>query len=691
MSNIRHISLISHVKNMLLPIIFVSIIAMMVIPIPPILLDIFFTFNILIGLVVAMVSLNTNRPLDFSSFPTVILLSTVLRLALNVASTRVILVNGHNGANAAGDIIKTFGEFIIGGNYAVGILVFAILIIINLIVITKGAGRVSEVSARFTLDAMPGKQMAIDADMSAGLITNEVAKQRREDIARESDFYGSMDGASKFVKGDAVAGIIILLINIVGGLVIGTLSHGLPLAEAADFYVRLTVGDGLVAQIPSILLSLATAIIITRVSEKQELDREMASQISLPKAWIPVTGIMLLMGLIPGIPIIIMWTAAGISGYFAWKFQMKEKISSSELSNDDSMGSNDDTSNNNEIQISDISETGRIRIEIGYALTKMLEEGEQSPLVVRITGIRKKLSRKYGIVIPVVRIRDNISMEPQNYNIAIGSVVVGEDKVFPSHLLAINAGNVKLSLPGIKTIDPSFGLESVWIEQHDKDRAKSAGYTVVDPGTVIATHLSQVLEYYIEDLIGQDDVQGLLDNLAESSPNLVSNIVPKLVPLHTITQILKNLLAEKVSISDIRRILEAISLHATSSKDSRELTEKIRPSLGWLIVQNLGDLRSPLQVTTMDTSLESLLLQGLQQGGDQLNIEPSLLQKVGSLINDEHKRAVSNSRPLVIVTSPAIRYPLFSILRSFVNDIVVISIKEIPDTKKVEIVSTIGK
>jgi len=676
---------------MLLPIIFVSIIAMMVIPIPPILLDIFFTFNILIGLVVAMVSLNTNRPLDFSSFPTVILLSTVLRLALNVASTRVILVNGHNGANAAGDIIKTFGEFIIGGNYAVGILVFAILIIINLIVITKGAGRVSEVSARFTLDAMPGKQMAIDADMSAGLITNEVAKQRREDIARESDFYGSMDGASKFVKGDAVAGIIILLINIVGGLVIGTLSHGLPLAEAADFYVRLTVGDGLVAQIPSILLSLATAIIITRVSEKQELDREMASQISLPKAWIPVTGIMLLMGLIPGIPIIIMWTAAGISGYFAWKFQMKEKISSSELSNDDSMGSNDDTSNNNEIQISDISETGRIRIEIGYALTKMLEEGEQSPLVVRITGIRKKLSRKYGIVIPVVRIRDNISMEPQNYNIAIGSVVVGEDKVFPSHLLAINAGNVKLSLPGIKTIDPSFGLESVWIEQHDKDRAKSAGYTVVDPGTVIATHLSQVLEYYIEDLIGQDDVQGLLDNLAESSPNLVSNIVPKLVPLHTITQILKNLLAEKVSISDIRRILEAISLHATSSKDSRELTEKIRPSLGWLIVQNLGDLRSPLQVTTMDTSLESLLLQGLQQGGDQLNIEPSLLQKVGSLINDEHKRAVSNSRPLVIVTSPAIRYPLFSILRSFVNDIVVISIKEIPDTKKVEIVSTIGK
>lgn len=674
--------------NSAMPLLLVALIVMMVVPLPTLMLDVFFTANILLALLVAMVSVNTHRPLDFSAFPSILLLATVLRLALNVASTRVVLVEGHNGPDAAGHVIEAFGEFVIGGDYAIGILVFVILVVINLSVITKGAGRVSEVSARFTLDAMPGKQMAIDADLNAGLLSNEEAKARRSDIAREADFYGSMDGASKFVKGDAIAGIIILLINIVGGLIVGVFSHGLPLAEAASIYTKLAIGDGLVAQLPSLLLSIATAIIVTRTSDRQHLGAQIATQMAMPKAWGPAGAILGLIGLLPGMPGWLFLPAAGAASFAAYRMSREELRRGTtpaapppETSHDASL-----------ITVNDISEAARIKVEVGYALVTLAEGGQDSPLQARINGVRKQLSRELGIVVPRVKIADNLSLDPQAYRIFLGGMVVGEDRIDPDRLLAINPGAASAALNGTRTVDPSFGLEATWIERHERERARTLGYTVVDPTTVLATHLQALLLRHAEDLIDQDEVQALLDNLARTNPNLVANVVPKIVPLHLLTAVLRHLLSERICVADLRRILDALAGVMPKNKEAREISESIRPALGPLLIQQLSAVRDTLAVITIESDLEQLLQQSLRQAnGDPLGIEPGLTRKLSEILATEADKAAAAGRPLVLVTTPLLRFPLSSTFRSSIPDLTVLAFSELPPTKTVEVVAVLGK
>ena len=566
--------LLEKLKPFGLPLAILMLMVMMVIPLPAILLDIFFTTNILLSLLILMVSLHTFRPLDFSSFPTVLLFATILRLGLNVASTRIVLSAGHTGPDAAGRVIEAFGEFVIAGNYVVGIFVFAILIIINLVVITKGAGRVSEVSARFTLDAMPGKQMAIDADLNAGLLTSEEAKQRRDDIAKEADFYGSMDGASKFVKGDAIAGILILLINIIGGLIIGIAQHDLPVSTAAENYIILSVGDGLVAQIPSLLLAIATAIIVTRVSTSQDLSKQIGSQIGIKQAWLPSAAVLFLLGIIPGMPNYLFLIASGLTLFIWWRIkQQNDKlINSSEVENPSGNEENlENTKDENSISLSDIADNSAISMQLGYGLIQLVDDENDGPLIARITGVRKQISKELGFIIPQVRIRDDLSLEANHYRIRIGQEIVAEDKIFPQLLLAIPGDSAQTKIEGTDVKDPSFNMDATWIEPHQQARAENLGYMVVEPEAVIATHLNQVLAKQASELLGQDDVQALLDNLSQTSPQLVASSVPKVIPLNILTSILKSLLAEKMPISDLKRILEMLTTQNIKNTSPIEL------------------------------------------------------------------------------------------------------------------------
>ena len=527
------------------------LIAMMVIPLSPLLLDVLFTSNLLVSLLVLMVALQTFRPLDFSSFPTVLLFATVLRLGLNVASTRVILKNGHNGTDAAGSIIEAFGEFVMSGSYAVGLFVFAILVIINLIVITKGAGRVSEVAARFTLDAMPGKQMAIDADLNAGILSSEEAKDRRKEIAKEGEFYGAMDGAAKFVKGDAIAGILILIINIIGGLIIGTVNHDLSLSQSAESYILLTVGDGLVAQIPSLLLAMATATIVTRISsDENDLAGQISNQMGLSKAWVPVSAVLLLFGLVPGMPNTLFLTGALISGVIAW-YTSKD---SDEVKKDTVEEEKDE--NHGKIDIDEVSDNSSISLDLGYGLISMVDSNDKKsagPLISKITGIRKQVSKDLGFVIPNVRVRDDLSLDANAYQIKVGHTIVAEDKIYSDRKLAMPSDETQLKIQGIQVKDPSFGLDAYWIEKHLVSKAESNHYMIIEPEAVIGTHLNQVLLKYAGDLLSQDDVQLLLDNLAKINPQLVQSVIPKLIPLHHLTIILRNLLVERVPINDLKK------------------------------------------------------------------------------------------------------------------------------------------
>ena len=538
-----------------LPIGILALVAMMVLPLPVFLLDTFFVSNILVSLLILMVAMHTQRPLDFSSFPSLLLIATVLRLGLNVASTRVVLSEGHTGPDAAGKVIEAFGEFVISGNYAVGIFVFVILIIINLVVVTRGAGRVSEVSARFTLDAMPGKQMAIDADLNAGILSNEEAKRRREEIAEEADFYGAMDGASKFVKGDAVASILILVINIVGGLIIGLSQHDLPVGVAAENYVLLSVGDGLVAQIPSLLLAISTAIIVTRVSATHDMAENIGKQVSLSRAWIPVAGVLMLIGFVPGMPNIMFLAAALIAaGAGYWSFTRERDAAAGPAP--DSAEAEEDETRPDQIDLDEIADNAPISVQLGYGLIDLVEEDGSGALTSRITGIRRQVSRELGFVIPPVRIRDDLTLDANSYRIRIGATIVGEDRVYPDRKLAIPGDGAQVKLDGIEVKDPSFGMDATWIASQSQSEAEARGYVVVHAESVMATHLSQLLQKYASQLIGQDDVQGLLDNLAQSAPHLVESVVPKLVPLHNLTAILRVLLDERVPISDLRSILK---------------------------------------------------------------------------------------------------------------------------------------
>ncbi|MES9917562.1 MAG: flagellar biosynthesis protein FlhA, partial [Candidatus Thiodiazotropha sp. 4PDIV1] len=591
------------------PLVLMMLLAMLVIPLPPIALDMFFTFNITLSLVVMLVVVYTRRPLEFSVFPSMLLIATLLRLALNVASTRVVLLEGHTGADAAGKVIEAFGAFVIGGNYAVGLVVFLILVIINFVVVTKGAGRVSEVSARFTLDAMPGKQMAIDADLNSGLIDQDEARTRREDVAREADFYGAMDGASKFVRGDAIAGILILFINIIGGLSIGMAQHGLDFSTALQNYVLLTIGDGLVAQIPSLLLSTSAAIIVTRVASTQDVGGQIISQLfSTPKALAVAAAVLLLMGIIPGMPNFAFLTLAAAAAGGAWLIWQRQQEPEEEVLVEEPV----EQPEQRDLSWDDVQPVDLVGLEVGYRLIPLVDRNQGGQLMNRIKGVRRKLSQELGFLIPSVHIRDNLDLSPNNYRISINGVVVAEVEIYPDRELAINPGQVFGQLPGTPTKDPTFGLDAVWIDPEQKDHAQTLGYTVVDASTVVATHLSEILQSQANELLGHEETQQLLDLLARNAPKLVEDLVPKTLSLSVVTKILQNLLSEHVPIRDFRTIAETLAEQSTRSQDPNVLTASVRVALSRGIVQKLIGTTDEIPVAVLDPGLEQLLQRTLQ-------------------------------------------------------------------------------
>ena len=687
-------NLISFVRTFSIPIGIMILVAMMVIPLSPWMLDILFTTNILVSLLVLMVALQTFKPLDFSSFPTVLLFATVLRLGLNVASTRVILKSGHNGTDSAGSIIEAFGEFVMSGSYAVGLFVFTILVIINLIVITKGAGRVSEVAARFTLDAMPGKQMAIDADLNAGVISSEDAKDRRAEIAKEGEFYGAMDGAAKFVKGDAVAGILILVINIIGGLIIGTTQHDLSLSDSAESYILLTIGDGLVAQIPSLLLAMATATIVTRISsDKDDLAGQISSQMGLTKAWMPVSAVLLLFGLVPGMPNTLFIAGSIFSGLIAWLTSKNkdanlktEKLENEEKEDLDAIG---------QIDIDDVSDNASVSLDLGYGLISIVDSNDKKsagPLISKITGIRKQVSKDLGFIIPNVRVKDDLSLDSNTYRIRVGHTIVAQDKVYVDRKLAMPSDETQLKIQGIQVKDPTFGLESIWIEQHLVSKAEANHYMIIEPEAVIATHLNNILLRYSGDLISQDDVQSLLDNLGKSNPQLIQSVVPKLVPLHHLTIILRNLLVERVPINDLKKILEALTNLSERKLSPEELSEAVRPAISSLLIQKISNINESLNVVTFNPEFEQMLIaMSKKSGSEGILIDPELAKQMISSLVEVGEKFTMDGQPLVIVTSPIIRKDIAILLRQHIDDLVVLSFTELPENKKVKVVSTIGE
>jgi flagellar biosynthesis protein FlhA len=670
-----------------LPVGILILVLLMVVPIPAGLLDIFFILNIMVSIAILMVALNAEKPLDFSSFPTVLLFATLFRLALNVASTRVVLVHGHEGSAAAGHVIEAFGNFIVGGDYVVGLLVFAILVIINMIVITKGAGRVSEVSARFTLDALPGKQMAIDADLNAGLITPDEAKARRIETGVEADFYGAMDGSSKFVKGDAVAALLILAVNIVGGLIIGVVSHGLGIAESAKTYILLAVGDALVAQIPGLLLSIAAAAIVTRVTSSHDLAGQIGSQFASPRTWAPVAAILAILGVLPGMPHLIMLPLAGLAGFVAWKLA-KAKQAAEALP----VPANDDAPVDvSRIDWSEVADGMQVNLEIGYGLVPLVDERQGAPLMGRITGVRRQLSKELGFVVPQVRVRDNIGIPPYNYRVIVNGVVVGEDQVSPEEMLALDTGQAFGKLQGRAAKDPTFGLDAVWISPNDADAATAMGYMVVDSGTVIATHLNHLLGAQSAELLGPDEVQSLLDRLKELAPQLVASLSPTPVPPTTLTQVLRSLLSEGITLKEFRRIAAAVAVAAQRTLDPEELVEAIRPDLGPLIIQRLCGPREPLRVMTLEGGLEAILGQAVRSDpANRHMIEPDLGRRIIDALQQAARPLIAEGKPFALVVQPAVRLAVRKLVRASLPDTPVMSFLEVPEDKAVEVVAVIG-
>ncbi len=675
-------------RSFALPVAILVLVGMMVVPVPTFLLDAFFIMNIIISLAVLMVALNAQKPLDFSAFPTVLLFATLFRLGLNVASTRVVLGHGHEGEAAAGHVIEAFGTFMIGGDYVVGLFVFAILIIINMIVVTKGAGRVSEVSARFTLDALPGKQMAIDADLNAGLITPDEAKARRIEVSTEADFYGAMDGSSKFVKGDAVAGLLILFINIIGGLILGPVSHGMSLGEAAQTYVLLAIGDALVAQIPALLLSIAAAAIVTRVSanKDQDLTGQIGSQFASHRTWTPVAVITGLLAFLPGMPAFIILPAAAGSGYMAWKMWRASK-----LPPPPAIVEAAEPVDPSRIGWDEVTDNMQVMIDIGYGLVPLVDERRGGALMGRITGVRRQLSKELGFVVPQVRVRDDINMAPYAYRIVVGGVVIGEDSVSPDEMLALDTGQAVGSLPGKPAKDPTFGLDAMWISPADADAATGQGWLVVDPGTVMATHLNQALIQNASDLLGPDEVQALLDGLRERAAQLVASLSPNPLPITTLTQVLRGLLAENIPLKEFRRIAAAIALAAQKTGDADEIVELIRPELGPLIIQRLCGVREPLRVMTLEGQLEALLGQAIRSDPSKRHtIEPDLGRRIVDALQRAAQPLVAEAKPFALVVQPTIRIAIRKLVRTVLPDTPVMSFFEVPEDKSVEVVAVIG-
>ncbi|KQO08305.1 flagellar biosynthesis protein FlhA [Sphingomonas sp. Leaf242] len=675
--------ILSNARASVLPLAILLLVLVMVVPIPAFMLDIFFVANIAISLAVLMVALNAQKPLDFSAFPTVLLFATLFRLGLNVASTRIVLVHGHEGESAAGHVIEAFGTFLIGGDYVVGIFVFAILMIINMIVVTKGAGRVSEVSARFTLDALPGKQMAIDADLNAGLITPDEAKARRVEVSTEADFYGSMDGSSKFVKGDAVAAMLILAANIIGGLILGPVSHGMTIADAAHNYILLAIGDALVAQLPSLMLSIAAASIVTRVTSDKDLAGQIGGQFGSPRTWTPVAVILALLGILPGMPHMVILPAAAIAGFAAWKLRQIERRPAPVVVVPV------ETVDQSKIGWEEVTDGMQVNLDIGYGLVPLADERRGSPLMGRITGVRRQLSKELGFVVPQVRVRDDINLAPYVYRILVNGVVVGEDTVSPDEMLALDTGQAFGDLFGKKVKDPTFGLDATWVDAGDADAATGAGYLVVDPGTVMATHLNHLLGQNASELLGQDEVQALLDGLKERAAQLVAALAP--LPITTLTQVLKGLLAENVPLKEFRRIAGAIAVAAQRTQDAEEIIETIRPELGALIIQKLCGVREPLRVMTLEGQLEGLLGQAMRADQSRRHvIEPDLGRRIVEALQRAAEPLIAEAKPFALVVQPTIRIAIRKLVRTCLPDTPVMSFFEVPEEKAVEVVAVIG-
>jgi flagellar biosynthesis protein FlhA len=677
-------------KPLGIPALVLLIIAMLILPLPTFLLDILFTLNIMIALIVIMIAIHTEKPLDFSAFPAVLLFATMLRLSLNVASTRIVLVNGHEGTDAAGKVIEAFGKFVISGNYLVGFIIFGILMIINFIVVTKGAGRVSEVIARFTLDAMPGKQMAIDADLNSGVIDQDEAKRRRTEISQESDFFGSMDGASKFVRGDAVAGLLILIINILGGLIIGMTQYDMSFTDAGEIYVLLTIGDGLVAQIPSLVLSLATAIIVTRVTTSESMTDQTTAQLANPSALFITAGILTLLGIIPGMPsmvFIMLATICAAIGYLVYRSNPTRNEPEEVMLLDGGIQATEEQ----EISWEDVSQVDLVSLDIGYGLIPLVNTETGGQLLTRVKGVRKKLSTELGFLVQPVRIRDNLDLEPNSYHLMVNGVVRGRGESHAGKELAINPGHVSTPLEGIATKEAAFGLEAYWIEPSQRDYARTLGYTVVDAPTAIATHLNSILYQAAPELLGHDEVQLLLDKTAERSPKLIENLVPNKLSLATVTRVLQNLLRDGVSVRDMRTILEVLNEEGAKIQDPDELTALVRPKLGRMIVQSLVDMTEEMPVMTLDPQLEQMLHNAVQQSHQTktLTIDPELAESLFRSMRQETQKIEEQGKPAILVVSPAVRAWLANLARPRIPDLTVLSYTEIPEDQAVNVVATV--
>lgn len=693
LSGLRH-------GNLGIPLLLLVMLAMVMLPIPPFLLDVLFTFSIALSIVVLLVAIYALRPLDFAVFPTILLAATLLRLALNVASTRVVLLHGQDGHDAAGKVIQAFGEVVIGGNYVVGIVVFAILMIINFVVVTKGAGRISEVSARFTLDAMPGKQMAIDADLNAGLIDQAEAKKRRTEVAQEADFYGSMDGASKFVRGDAIAGLLILFINLIGGMAIGILQHDLSFAEAGKIYTLLTIGDGLVAQIPSLLLSTAAAIMVTRVSSSEDMGAQVNRQMfASPRALAVTAAVMIAMGLVPGMPHVpfigLGLIAAGAAYWIANRQRSKKEQEIKEVKRQQELLPAQRAQEVKELGWDDVIPVDMVGLEVGYRLIPLVDRNQGGQLLARIKGVRKKLSQDLGFLMPSVHIRDNLDLQPNGYRLTLMGVTVAEAEVYPDRELAINPGQVFGPLNGIEAQDPAFGLAAVWIDANQRDQAQSLGYTVVDASTVVATHLNQVLHKHAHELLGHEEVQQLMQVLAKSSPKLAEELVPGLISLSTLLKVLQALLQEQVPVRDIRSIAEAIANVAPKSQDPAAMVAAVRVALARAIVQSIVGLDAELPVITLEPRLEQILLNSLQKAGqgaeDGILLEPGMAEKLQRSLVEAAQRQEMLGKPVILLVAGPVRTMLSRFARLAVPNIHVLAYQEIPDNKQVTIVATVGQ
>ncbi len=691
LSNIRQDLSKFELSGLGLPLLVLLILTMLIIPLPAFMLDLLFTFNIMVALIILMVAINSEKPLDFSAFPAILLVATMMRLGLNVASTRVVLTKGHEGSDAAGKVIQAFGDFVIGGNYVVGFIVFIILMIINFIVVTKGAGRVSEVIARFTLDALPGKQMAIDADLNAGVIDQESAKKRREEIAQESDFFGSMDGASKFVRGDAIAGLLILVINILGGLTIGIAQHDLSFAEAGRIYVLLTIGDGLVAQIPSLLLSLATAIIVTRVTTSESVTGQAKTQLNNPMALFIASGILILLGTVPGMPHFIFLTLGFAAGGLGIMLANRSGNAARQALIDNKTVEEDAKGKEEELGWDDVDQVDLVGLDIGYGLIPLVNSETGGQLLSRVKGVRKKLSAELGFLVQPIRIRDNLDLPPDVYHIIMNGVVRGKGEIKVGREMAINPGQALGSLEGIPTKEPAFGLDAIWIEPSQKDYARTLGYTVVDSATAIATHLNTLLRNSSAELLSHDETQQLLDKVSARAPKLVEDLVPGKLPLATITRVLQNVLDEHVSVRDMRTIIEVLSSESGNTQDPDDLTAAVRPRLGRMIVQGLIDVNTSLPVITLDPSLEQMLHNILQQSSKSqgLVIEPNLAEGLFNALSENTQKVENQGHPAVLVVSPGIRPWLAKITRHRLPDLTVLSYSEIPDDQAVKVVATV--